>query len=428
MKAASTTKIPSSNSRHPVGQHFRYADTSPPQQRPFLRPYERSQECCRRMRPHGDRGRFEAEQESMPAHAIGNSTLNSVVPTVDDEDDSPGTSNGFELPRQWKETLSHAAKGVMDNTHQEYIRLSEACASFLITNGLISDREQFLSKTPLPHSDEMIVAWIMNSCDTIGLDGKPAVGPRATTYAHAQKMRASMTHVFGRVLGIGSQPWKQASREGNRSVSEKVSTYMLSLRRRKAQAGETATSARAITPDILWLASTITTTSPQYWDMDNNMPRSRQDRTDIHRWVLRIKMEDLRIETNKITLTLDFRKTHQFGDIKPFVLHAFSPEEAHLCPVRALSDWLAVSGTTSGCIFRKMSKASGRAWANEEAVMNNFSRYSEIISLTSGSTPLLMLMELIHFDEAVANTLPRIAAGSFGAFVTGEAGVRSSPA
>jgi len=55
-------------------------------------------------------------------------------------------------------------------------------------------------------------------------------------------MRASMTHVFGRVLGIGSLPWKQATSsdgkvhfEGNPSISEKVSTYMVSLRRRKVQ-------------------------------------------------------------------------------------------------------------------------------------------------------------------------------------------------
>lgn len=44
-------------------------------------------------------------------------------------------------------------------------------------------------------------------CDMIDLDGKPAVGPRSS-YTHTQKMRASMTHMFGRVQGIGSQPWR----------------------------------------------------------------------------------------------------------------------------------------------------------------------------------------------------------------------------
>ncbi|KAF8891953.1 hypothetical protein CPB84DRAFT_1938251 [Gymnopilus junonius] len=41
----------------------------------------------------------------------------------------------------------------------------------------------------------------------------------------------------------GQDPYERQS-----SISEKVATYMLSLRRRKVQAGETATSARAITP------------------------------------------------------------------------------------------------------------------------------------------------------------------------------------
>ncbi|KAF8812639.1 hypothetical protein BYT27DRAFT_7086458, partial [Phlegmacium glaucopus] len=86
---------------------------------------------------------------------------------------------------------------------------------------------------PLPSLDEMMTAWIMDSCDTISLNGKPPTTP-CSSYTHAQKMHAGMTHVFGHVLGIGSQPWKQILRvEGNPSISKKVSTYMVSLRCRK---------------------------------------------------------------------------------------------------------------------------------------------------------------------------------------------------
>jgi len=50
-------------------------------------------------------------------------------------------------------------------------------------------------------------------------------------------MRASMTYIFGRTLKIGSLAfhYNKASEcwVGNPSVSEAVSTYMLSLRRRK---------------------------------------------------------------------------------------------------------------------------------------------------------------------------------------------------
>jgi hypothetical protein len=75
------------------------------------------------------------------------------------------------------------------------------------------------------------------------------------TYAHAQKMRAAMTYAFGRLHGLGTLPWHQSETTGqmvgNPSVSDTVSSYMVSLRRRKVQAGETATSARAITPVCL---------------------------------------------------------------------------------------------------------------------------------------------------------------------------------
>lgn len=86
-------------------------------------------------------------------------------------------------------------------------------------------------------------------CDEVDLDGskRPSTDVRAT-YGHAQKMRASMTYAFGRIHGLGSMHWQHSAGGmiGNPSVSEEVSRYMLSLRRRKVQAGETATSARAI--------------------------------------------------------------------------------------------------------------------------------------------------------------------------------------
>lgn len=56
-------------------------------------------------------------------------------------------------------------------------------------------------------------------------------------YAHAQKMRAAATFGFGRMLGKGRTPWAASEVRGelvgNPSVSEMVSCYMVSLRRRK---------------------------------------------------------------------------------------------------------------------------------------------------------------------------------------------------
>ncbi|KAF9526292.1 hypothetical protein CPB83DRAFT_939915 [Crepidotus variabilis] len=97
-----------------------------------------------------------------------------------------------------------------------------------------------------------IIAWIMEGCDEVKLDGSiKALAEHRGTYAHAQKMRASMTYAFGRIHGMGSTPWvlndATTRASGNPSMSEKVATYMISLKNRKVRAGEAATSARAIT-------------------------------------------------------------------------------------------------------------------------------------------------------------------------------------
>jgi len=75
-------------------------------------------------------------------------------------------------------------------------------------------------------------------CDEINLDGtqKP-YGQERSSYSYAQKMRASMTYAFGRVWKLSALSWHQSEVTGrwvgNPSVSDLVSTYMLSLRRRK---------------------------------------------------------------------------------------------------------------------------------------------------------------------------------------------------
>ena len=74
-------------------------------------------------------------------------------------------------------------------------------------------------------------------CDSVNLDGSDKdVNQEQSTYAHAQKMWASMTYVFGRIYGLGTLPWHKDSSGkmvGNPSVSVAVSSYMVSLRRRK---------------------------------------------------------------------------------------------------------------------------------------------------------------------------------------------------
>ena len=64
-----------------------------------------------------------------------------------------------------------------------------------------------------------------------------------------------MTYAFGRLHGLRTLPWHRnkvtGAMMGNPSVSNIVSSYMVSLRRWKVRAGETQTSAQAITEVFL---------------------------------------------------------------------------------------------------------------------------------------------------------------------------------
>ena len=88
--------------------------------------------------------------------------------------------------------------------------------------------------------------------------------------------------------------------------------------------------------------------------------------------VLKIEMHHIEfISDTKIKLTLPFRKTHQFGrkpgilncnlflnehgtGIKPFYLHMQKEDQEHVCPIRALAEWIEVSSINKGYLFRRI--------------------------------------------------------------------------
>jgi hypothetical protein len=92
--------------------------------------------------------------------------------------------------------------------------------------------------------------------------------------------------------------------------------------------------------------------------------------------VLKIRFEDIeRTGPLSFKLTLPFRKTNQFGcksgppslhcqdladmviplsAVQPFYLHAFPSEWEHLCPVRALMEWINATQLNEGYVFRKV--------------------------------------------------------------------------
>ncbi|KAJ7709109.1 DNA breaking-rejoining enzyme [Mycena olivaceomarginata] len=218
------------------------------------------------------------------------------------------------------------------------------------------------------------------------------------SYNHAQKMRAAMTYGFGRLCGLGSLPWHESESTGkmvgNPSVSETVATYMTSLYCRKVRAGETVTSACAITQETLRKLYDFNH-QPEVAEIKDYAAGSRKQVKGPHEWdggrarqllelayvlsflcllrfdeVLKIQMHNIEwISDTCIKLTLPFWKTNQFGGVKPFYLHLFSQHLAHLGPIRALAEWLVVSGITKGYLFRKM--ASGDCVASQNSHMTS---------------------------------------------------------
>ncbi|KAJ7218982.1 DNA breaking-rejoining enzyme [Mycena haematopus] len=257
-------------------------------------------------------------------------------------------------------------------------------ATFLIDEKLIHPGDQVFTSQPHTDTPWWICFWIMSNCDVIDVAGNPIPSSQEVpTYAHAQKMRAAMTYAFGRVHRLGSTPWQESSSTGhmlgNPSVSEIVSSYMVSLRRRKVKAGETQISSRALTPEIIrqiydhnnsggrCIVQPLGTRSPKEWCTARTRLLLHAALTIAFACLLRfeealrIQMSDIefrRAENGKrtVVLTLRSRKTSQFGGIKPFVLHMLPLHEAHLCPVRSLCRWIAVIPHRSGHLFRTVNK------------------------------------------------------------------------
>ncbi|KAH9008547.1 hypothetical protein EDB85DRAFT_2256034 [Lactarius pseudohatsudake] len=214
----------------------------------------------------------------------------------------------------------------------------------------------------------------MYRCDELNLNGTKRLSTQVrATYGTAQKMRASMTYAFGRIHGLGSVHWEHGAdgrTAGNPSVSKMVSRYMLSLHRRKVKAGETATSARAISADTLKKLYHFNFRPEFRGKRDYALGRKKAD----DQWggqrarrllglaytiaftcllcvdeALKIQSQDITmLSKNKFQLTLLLRKTSQFGNIEPFVLHRMPKSMAHLCPVRAYAAWLKVSRISHG--------------------------------------------------------------------------------
>ncbi|KAI3619620.1 DNA breaking-rejoining enzyme [Moniliophthora roreri] len=188
---------------------------------------------------------------------------------------------------------------------------------------------------------------------------------------------------------------------GNPSVSQQVSLYMVSLRHCKVKDGEEPMSARAITLDIIGHMYDFNRKSENFDIKPVIAQKRNKDEKNPDQWggprlcrlmqfiycisfvcLLRID-EALKINFDYIEyvsetdgkllkLTLPFRKTNQYGDIKPFFIQEFPPELAHLCLVRAYKEWICVSRITSGYICCKVNSGDQPSNNDSDAMTSLF--------------------------------------------------------
>jgi hypothetical protein len=93
---------------------------------------------------------------------------------------------------------------------------------------------------------------VLDSCNKKNLDGSlKATEVVCDSFANGQKMQASTSYAFSQLCGVGPIPWHKSEVTGewvgNLSVSDTVASCRVSLRQCKFCAGETQTSAHAIT-------------------------------------------------------------------------------------------------------------------------------------------------------------------------------------
>ncbi|KAF6748287.1 DNA breaking-rejoining enzyme [Ephemerocybe angulata] len=223
-------------------------------------------------------------------------------------------------------------------------------------------------------------------CDDVDHTGarKPP-GQSRNSWSHAQKMLSAVVYCFGRHYRRGTHDWVEVSSGhflGNPGRALEVQRYMVALRRRKADAGDTPTrgqSTSAIDPEIIrqlydyngdssWNPDTPRPGQKGYWG--GSLHRAAVHTVGVIAFhcllrideVLHLRHEDIWIdegEPNHIVITLPRRKTHQTGGIPPFHLWKLEAvEDTYLCPVQALAHWVKTSGAKSGYLFRAIGSSN----------------------------------------------------------------------
>ncbi|KAF7796490.1 hypothetical protein EIP86_007667 [Pleurotus ostreatoroseus] len=279
--------------------------------------------------------------------------LSGAIATETKDPDEPASKKQRVTIDQFKANFDRASGSyIVEGTRREYERQWEQFLTFCANIGFVESVEELRSTFEAgdvpTDTPTWIALWIMKKCDKIDLEtGEERQLEARPGYGTAQKMRAAMSHKFGRDYNRGDQAWavnplRSGSYAGNPSLSATVSRYMVSLRRRKVHDGEVVTSACAMDEHVLKRLYEHNMDRTKYPpDHKEDKPRKRGDAESwnagasfrimlILMYILsflcllrfdevlgiewsHIKLDKLDDGTYRLIVTLPFRKTHQTG-------------------------------------------------------------------------------------------------------------------
>ncbi|KAJ7168719.1 hypothetical protein C8R46DRAFT_1218107 [Mycena filopes] len=255
--------------------------------------------------------------------------------------------------------------------------------NFCVDKKLVTTAAEVFER-PHPHVHYFFIKYVNHHCDTVFLNGdeKPT-NLEVKSHATAERMRAAVLYTYAMIHLRGKKPW-QASQttpgamEGNPIICDVVADFMISMRRRKAKAGQSSTSSKAMTPEIL----------EQLYNYFTDLPADDEHWCHIHQHLqshlidvisfqcmfrsadaLRLRFSDMRLfserspedgqeRITKLEIDLHTSKTRQFGgEIQTFTFYPLAAHLVHLCVVHAYSYYISHCRHTSGFLFRNINRA-----------------------------------------------------------------------
>jgi hypothetical protein len=94
------------------------------------------------------------------------------------------------------------------------------------------------------------------------------------------------------------------------------------------------------------------------------------------------------------------------ADVQPFYIYPLDEEEAHLCPVRAMAEWIKASQVTSGFLFRRF-MAHDRPSAHEDtAMVSHYTMFYEIDNWLNSQQTSEKFLELFRNNLLDINVDP----------------------